>query len=183
MLLVSGTRPLMPATGVRIPQRGQPHSQSSVRNAQLRVDISGAIVAPTAANDGAALRLVTRMQSSLLSGTIVQHHPGQRPPSQLRPLPSTLLGRKPAVPLVIAPFSEERLRELIPSPTVGTVAELAPIAHPLHSSSSAEPGGRARPSGTASARRPRTQCGGTCVAHTRSAARRDIELADQHVEV
>ncbi len=126
----------MPATGVRIPQRGQPHSQSSLRNAQLRVDISGAIVAPTAANDGAALRLVTRMQSSLLSGTIVQHHPGQRPPSQLRPLPSTLLGRKPAVPLVIAPFSEERLRELIPSPTVGTVAELAPIAHPLHSSSS-----------------------------------------------
>lgn len=136
MLLVSGTRPLMPATGVRIPQRGQPHSQSSLRNAQLRVDISGAIVAPTAANDGAALRLVTRMQSSLLSGTIVQHHPGQRPPSQLRPMPSTLLGRKPAVPLVIAPFSEERLRELIPSPTVGTVAELAPIAHPLHSSSS-----------------------------------------------
>ena len=126
----------MPATGVRIPQRGQPHSQSSLRNAQLRVDISGAIVAPTAANDGAALRLVTRMQSSLLSGTIVQHHPGQRPPSQLRPMPSTLLGRKPAVPLVIAPFSEERLRELIPSPTVGTVAELAPIAHPLHSSSS-----------------------------------------------
>ena len=136
MLLVSGTRPLMPATGVRIPQRGQPHSQSSVRKVQLRVDISGGIVAPTAGNDGPALRMVTRMQSPLLSGTIEQHHPGQRPPIQLRPLPSTLLGRKPAVPLVLAPFSEERLRELIPSPTVGTVADLAPIAHPLHSSSS-----------------------------------------------
>ena len=135
-MIVSGAQAYTPVAG-RIPVHHPRSTQPVMRKAQIRLDTTSA--APRPATEGGTLlptqpsdgepRMSAHVQSPSRSGAIRQRPAGQRLSNQLRP--ASQAGLVAAVPRVLNPFSEERLRELIPSPPKPeSRAALGPVAAP-----------------------------------------------------